>query len=96
MVKPLKIVCDILMMVPITVIGQDKADAFPTKPVRLIVPYAAGGSNDIVARVLGQKLSERWKQQVIIDNRGGANGVIASLPPNLLPTDTPCFSAMLA
>jgi tripartite-type tricarboxylate transporter receptor subunit TctC len=53
------------------------ADApFPTKPVRLIVPFTPGGSTDILARAIGQKLSETWKQPVVIDNRPGAGGSI--------------------
>lgn len=50
----------------------------PERPVRIVVPYPAGGSNDIVARILGQKLSEEWGHQVIIDNRGGAGGNIGA------------------
>src|SRR5438128_4253975 len=54
------------------------AESFPTRPIRLIVPYPAGGGTDIVARVLGQKLSESLGQPVIIDNRGGAGGTIGT------------------
>jgi tripartite-type tricarboxylate transporter receptor subunit TctC len=52
--------------------------AYPTKPIRLIVPFPPGGSTTVVARLLGQKLTEAWGQPVIIDNRGGANGIIGS------------------
>lgn len=51
---------------------------YPTRPVRLIVPYPAGGGVDTVARVLGVKLSEILGQQVVVDNRPGANGIIGS------------------
>lgn len=54
------------------------AASFPAKPVTLVVPYSPGGGTDIVGRQLGQKLSERWSQPVIVDNRAGANGVIGS------------------
>ncbi len=55
------------------------ADApFPTKPVRIIVPFAAGGGTDLIARALGQKLSEAWGQQVVIDNRAGGGTLIGS------------------
>jgi tripartite-type tricarboxylate transporter receptor subunit TctC len=56
--------------------SQALAQAYPSKPVRLIVPYPAGGPIDVIARLLGQKLTENLGQQVIIDNRGGANGII--------------------
>ena len=49
---------------------------YPNKPIKLIVPYAAGGPTDIVARTVGMKLTERIGQQLVIDNRGGANGII--------------------
>ncbi|MEN3354140.1 MAG: hypothetical protein V7640_2298, partial [Betaproteobacteria bacterium] len=48
------------------------ADVFPTKPVRFIVTFPPGGGLDLVARLIGQTLTERWGQQVIIDNRIGA------------------------
>jgi tripartite-type tricarboxylate transporter receptor subunit TctC len=53
------------------------AQGFPARPVRLVVPYAAGGPVDIVGRILGQKLSEAFHQQVIVDNRAGGGGNIA-------------------
>jgi tripartite-type tricarboxylate transporter receptor subunit TctC len=51
--------------------------AYPTKPIRFLVPYAPGAGTDTTARALGAKLAERWKQQVVVDNRGGASGAIA-------------------
>lgn len=53
------------------------AGVFPTKPVRLIVPYPPGGGNDTIARIIGAQLTEIWSQQMIIDNRPGANGIVA-------------------
>ena len=52
--------------------------AYPTKPVRVIVAFAAGGYADSVARQIGQKLSERLGQQFVVDNRGGAGGTLAA------------------
>lgn len=52
--------------------------AFPDKPVRMVVPFAAGGTADTLARILGPNLSERWGQQLIIDNRPGAGGNIGA------------------
>ena len=62
------------------VLPQDDlyAQTYPIKPVRIIVPFAAGGGTDIIARMVGQKLSDGLGQTFIIDNRAGANGIIGS------------------
>jgi tripartite-type tricarboxylate transporter receptor subunit TctC len=58
--------------------GSAQAQSFPGKPIRIIIPFTAGGTNDILARTLGPKLSEALGQPVIVDNRPGGNTVIAS------------------
>ena len=63
-----------LLLAPALASAQD----FPTKPIRLIVPFPAGGPNDIIARVIGQRMSELTKQPVVIDNRGGQGGVLGT------------------
>jgi tripartite-type tricarboxylate transporter receptor subunit TctC len=54
------------------------AQPYPNKPVRIIVPYTAGGPADVLVRGLGQKLTEKWGQQVVVDNRPGANEIVAA------------------
>ena len=56
----------------------DAAKTYPTRPVRIIVPFPPGGSNDSLGRFMGQKLTERFGQQCVIDNRGGADGIIGT------------------
>ena len=63
------------------------ADSYPARPIRLVVPTGAGGITDILARMIGQKLGERLGQQVIIDNRDGANGVVGSQLVATAPPD---------
>jgi len=58
--------------------GTAWSQEYPTRPVRLIVPYPPGGGNDTLARIFGQKLAERWNQQVVIDNRPGAGTTIGA------------------
>ncbi|WP_151637926.1 Bug family tripartite tricarboxylate transporter substrate binding protein [Noviherbaspirillum aerium] len=58
--------------------AQNKAEDFPNKAVRVILPFAPGGATDAIARTVSQKLSEKWGQPVIVDNRAGANGNIGA------------------
>ncbi|MCC8983674.1 Bug family tripartite tricarboxylate transporter substrate binding protein [Bradyrhizobium acaciae] len=64
----------LLLVAPITASAQE----FPSKPIRMIVPFPPGGPNDIIARVIGQKMSELVKQPIIVDNRAGQGGVLGT------------------
>jgi len=59
-------------------IAQDPSAGFPNRPIRMIVPFPAGGPSDILARLIGQKMSEDWGQPVVIENRPGANTIIGA------------------
>ncbi|MCO4893231.1 tripartite tricarboxylate transporter substrate binding protein [Cupriavidus sp. WGtm5] len=63
--------------VAIALPGIGQAQAFPSKPVRLVVPQAGGTGNDVLARALAEKLSRAWQQPVVVENRPGANGTLA-------------------
>ena len=76
-----------LLLLPVLLPALASAQDFPAKPIKLIVPFPAGGPNDIIARVIGQRMSEIAKQPVLIDNRGGQGGVlgtdaVAKAPPD--------------
>ena len=64
-----------------------EAQSYPVKPIRLIVPFPAGGGVDFIGRIMGQKLSERLGQQVAIDNRAGANGIVGLEALKAAPPD---------
>jgi tripartite-type tricarboxylate transporter receptor subunit TctC len=81
-----KIICAFVFAMSVTVpvaLAQKSAktapsSAYPQKPIRIVVPFSAGGSADIFARAIGQKMTDHWNQQVVIDNRAGSGGVIGS------------------
>src|SRR3954469_9766394 len=58
--------------------GAAVAQTYPNRPIRWIVTYPPGGPTDVVARAIGAKLTEAWGQQIVIDNRAGAGGVIGT------------------
>ncbi len=63
------------------------AQSYPARSIRIVVPYAAGGGSDILTRIIGQKMTESWGQQVVVDNRAGAGGnigteIVARSPPD--------------
>src|SRR5688500_20393278 len=70
-----------------TLCGSANAQAYPSGPMRIIVPFPPGGGTDILSRSLAQKLHEAWGQPVIVDNRGGANGTIGAAAAAKAPPD---------
>ena len=58
---------------------QARAANYPSRPIKIIVPFGPGGSGDITARLIGKQIEERTRQAVIIDNRPGANGIIGTM-----------------
>ncbi len=74
---------ELALVSTIVLIGQAAllpayAQTWPAKPIRMIVPYPSGGTSDILARLIGQKLTEAWGQQIVVDSRPGANGTIGT------------------
>jgi tripartite-type tricarboxylate transporter receptor subunit TctC len=68
-------------------VAPAQPDAFPSRPVKMIVPFPPGGPTDLMARVFGQKLSERWGQPVVIENRAGGNSAIGAQQTAKSPSD---------
>src|SRR5882672_7320733 len=75
------------LLMPLLWMAQAVALTYPDKPVRLIVPLSAGSAVDTLARIPAQKLSEMWGQQMIVDNRVGANGIIGTEAAAKAPAD---------
>ncbi len=64
-----------------------RAQSYPSRPITLIIPFAAGGSNDLVGRAIGKKLTEAWGQPVVVENRAGAGGLIGTAAVAAAPPD---------
>src|SRR5437764_5697374 len=82
-----RIIKAILIAALLVVSTASSAQSYPSKPIRIIVPYPAGGTSDILARTIGQRLSESLGQPVVVDNKPGANGnlgadLVAKAPPD--------------
>ncbi len=67
-----------LTVVALLFAATASAQTYPVKPVRYVVPFAAGTGNDIIGRLIADRLTKIWGQQVIVDNRGGASGTIGA------------------
>ncbi len=67
--------------------AEDPSASFPNRPIRMIVPFPAGGPSDIVARLIGQTMSQDWGQPVVIENRPGANTIIGAQAAAKAPPD---------
>lgn len=74
-------------LAPATTWAQTRPAGYPTKPVTIIVPFAAGQSGDVLARVLGEPLSKLWGQTLVVDNKGGAGGTLGSRAAAAAPAD---------
>src|SRR5262245_30874275 len=68
-------------------LGQSVADKYPEKPIRIIVPFAPGGSVDTLGRLIAQRMSEHWGQTVIVENRPGAGNMIGTQAVATAPPD---------
>src|SRR3954465_986617 len=85
------------MALPTSLAMAQTADSWPSKPVTLVVPFAAGGTTDILARIVGQKLSDALHQPVVIDNKAGAGGTPgANLAAHAQPDGSTFFLATIA
>ena len=76
-----------LMAAPAAAQPASSADSYPNRAIRIIVPFPAGGPSDVLARIIAQKLSEDWKQPVVVENRVGANTVIGAQAAANAPGD---------
>src|ERR1051325_57553 len=77
----------VAMILVTPVLGAAQAEDFPSKPVTFVTPAAAGNSPDVVTRLVADKLTQLWKQQVVVINRPGAGGLIAAQAAATLPKD---------
>src|SRR5829696_5283114 len=77
-VKPLRIAAAMLAALGLSTSLHAAEDAYPSRPVRLVVPFPAGGPTDILGRLFAEKLTAHWGRQVVVDSRPGASGIIGA------------------
>jgi len=87
MISQRQLITAALFVVAFVCSGARSASAYPDRAVRIIVPYAPGGGNDTLARMLGRKLEELWRKPVIIENKAGGNTIIATESVSRLEPD---------
>ena len=86
---PRLIVCLTALMIAVAAAHCQAASSYPTRPVRLLIPYAPGGSSDYVVRIIQPRLAEHLGQQAIIENRAGASGNIGvEIAANATPEES--------
>src|SRR5688572_32873274 len=74
-------------LVMLTLVPAHAAEPYPVKPIRVIIPFSPGGTSDTLARLLGQKMTESWGQQIVVDSRPGASGIIGTEIAMRAPAD---------
>ena len=67
-----------LLVLSFAAAAQERPDGYPNRPIKIVVPFPAGGPSDVLARMIGQKLTEDWGQPVVVENRPGANTVLGA------------------
>src|SRR2546423_2733359 len=72
------VVCAVFLGTTVPAVVRAQQQSFPNKPIRMIVPFSPGSQTDILARWIGEKMTEKWAQQVVVDNRPSAGGTLAS------------------
>src|SRR5262249_46612525 len=76
--RPAKTLAAVVCVAALLLVTATAASAFPDRPIKVVVPFTAGGAVDVVARILGPKLGELLGQPVIVENRGGAGGMVGA------------------
>lgn len=81
---------------PLRALAQEPASAFPSHPVKMVIPLPPGGATDVIGRLLGQKLGELWRQSVIVDNNPGAGTIVGTQAIARAPADGYTFGIVIS